>query len=240
MKLREGMKSGDLTDLVLPLISVDEYESKVDDKKAIVIGFYVHDKEAAKDLNRFLQKCYVSLLDTDISPAPDQHGYYLVFVELLRDDTLAKNVQAILDDVTPLTGIEDWQMRVRKTEDILDFSKKDLSKAVAKASKVDENAKIIKFMCESDFTEVGFDNSDRLVLITPRGKQYYDVLGFGKNVLEDLNLSTIPSNITLTEAFRANKLQALLGTEWYVSNSKDLFIVHRHDTEDCLVLKSVI
>jgi hypothetical protein len=239
--LNEGMRGGDLTNLVLPLISVDEYESKIDEKKAIVIGFYVHDEEAAKDLNRFLQKCYVSLLDTDISPAPDQHGYYLVFVELLRDATLAKNVEEILSDVTPLTDIEEWQMRVRKTDDILTFSKKTFQKAIDKANKVDENRKIISFVMESDFTEVGFEDG-RLVLATPKGKQYYSVLGFGNTntVLESLDLVTVPANVTLNEAFRANKLQSLLGADWYVMNAKDLFIVHRHDTDECLVMKSTV
>lgn len=234
MKLREGMRSGDLADIVLPLISVDEYESKVDEKKAIVIGFYVHDEDAANDLNRFLQKCYVSLLDTEVSPAPDQHGYYLVFVELLRDDNLGKNVDAILKDVSPLTEIDDWQMRVRKTDDILDFSPETLEKAVENASKLDETRKIILFLESSDFTQIGFDKG-LLVLATPAGQQRFEVVSFGPSLNEELLV-----NISLKETFRANKLQALLGLNWNVSNSKDTFVLHRNDMIDCLVLKSTI
>lgn len=91
-KLTEGMRRGDLADLVLPLISVDEYDSKVDEKEAIVFGFYVHDRGAADDLNRFLQKSAVPLLDTEVSPAPDQHGFYMVFIEFLDNDRLPQNV----------------------------------------------------------------------------------------------------------------------------------------------------
>jgi hypothetical protein len=54
-KLYEGMWSGDLADLVQPLVSIDEYASKID-PNAIAVGFYVQDKDAADDLNRFIQK----------------------------------------------------------------------------------------------------------------------------------------------------------------------------------------
>src|ERR1700733_10450117 len=94
-ELLEGMREGDLADLVLPMISVDEYSSKIDNDQAIVVGFYVHEEMAARDLNRFLQKSAVPLLGTDVSPAPDSHGYFMVFCEMMDNDRLAQNVQAI-------------------------------------------------------------------------------------------------------------------------------------------------
>ena len=101
-KINEGMRAGDLADLVLPMISVDEYESKIDDS-SIVIGFYIHDQDAASDLNRFLQKSPIQIIDTEISPAPDQHGYYIVFVELINDRRIAKNIADILAEVSFLS-----------------------------------------------------------------------------------------------------------------------------------------
>ena len=231
------MRGGDLSDLVLPLISVDEYESKIDKDKAIVIGFYVQDEEAAKDLNRFLQKCYVSLLDTDISPAPDQHGYYLVFVELMKNDVLGKNIQSILDDVSPLTNIKEWQMRIRKTKGVHDFSAKELVKAVERADKITENQKIVDFLLESSFDEVGFEYGN-LVLKTTKSKQVFSVLGFGNTdfVLEKLMMDKA-SNVSLNEAVKANRLQSLLGENWIVSNFKDTFMIYKNDSEDCLVIR---
>jgi len=67
--LREGLREGDLADLVLPMISVDEYESRIDKSQAIVIGFYVQDENAANDLNRFVQKSALPLLGTEVSRA---------------------------------------------------------------------------------------------------------------------------------------------------------------------------
>lgn len=135
-KLNEGMRAGDLSSLVLPLISVDEYESKVDEK-AIVIGLYVQDKDAANDLNRFVQKSALAILDTEVSPAPDQHGYYLVFVEFMKNDRLCSSVASFLEEIEPLVEITEWQMRVRKVDGLLDFSETTLRKALF-GLKVDE------------------------------------------------------------------------------------------------------
>ena len=53
--LFEGLKEGDLAELVLPMISIDEFESKLDDD-SIVVAFYVGDRDPSQDLNRFIQK----------------------------------------------------------------------------------------------------------------------------------------------------------------------------------------
>src|ERR1700722_8534394 len=99
--LREGMRKGDLTDLVLPLISCDEYVSQLDQSECIVFGFYVHDEDAANDLNRYLQKSAMPILDTKVSPAPDQHGYFMVFVELMNNSRLPEIMKSILADIEP-------------------------------------------------------------------------------------------------------------------------------------------
>ena len=133
--LREGMREGDLADLVIPLIDVDNYISKVDPDECIVFGFYVHDKSAAEDLNRFLQKSSTPILDTEISPAPDQHGYYLVFVEFMNNDRLAENVTSILAEIKTLVDIDEWQMRVRKTDGLVPFSEDNLKDCLKHAER---------------------------------------------------------------------------------------------------------
>lgn len=137
-KLFEGMWSGDLEDLVLPMINVDQFGSKVSDS-AVVVGFYVNDKDAANDLNRFLQKSPITLLDTDVSPAPDLNGYYYVFVELLFDQRFGEFVKKLLDEVAPLANIKKWKMRVRGS-DMADFDEKKLYDTV-KEKRRDDAAK---------------------------------------------------------------------------------------------------
>ena len=93
--INEGLMKNDLAKLVLPIMSIDEYDSKIKDD-AIVVAFYVTDKDPASDLNKFIQKSPVMLLDTEVSPAPNQDGFYLVFVEMDRSDMFKLNLHAIL------------------------------------------------------------------------------------------------------------------------------------------------
>lgn len=139
--LIEGMWAGDLADLVQPLVSIDEYASKLD-SSAIAVGFYVQDRDAADDLNRFIQKSPVSIIDSDVSPAPDQRGYYLVFVELAFNERIVSNIASLLEEISPLVSVEKWQMRVRNLDGLYDFDNDRLATAL----KVNRVADTIKEM----------------------------------------------------------------------------------------------
>lgn len=125
MKIFEGMWANDLEDLLQPLVSIDEYESKVDDE-AISVAFFINDKDAADDLSRFLQKSSVPLLDSDVSAAPDQRGYYLVFCELAQNDRFVENLCSICEEVGQLGGIDNWQMKMRGIPSIIPLDTKKI------------------------------------------------------------------------------------------------------------------
>lgn len=130
-KLTEGMWKGDLEDIVQPIVSVDEYESKIN-STAIAIGLFVNDKDAADDLNRFIQKSASPIIDADVSPAPDQRGYYIVFAEFQVNDRLAQNIKDLLDEVGHLCNIEDWKMKVRGVEGVVAFNTDLITKAISR------------------------------------------------------------------------------------------------------------
>ena len=140
--LTEGMWANDLADLVQPLLSIDEYNSKIDDT-AIVIGFFVQDKEAADDLNRFIQKSPVNFVDCEVSPAPDQRGYYVVFVELPFNDRLVPNIGSLLQEISPLVGVENWQVKCRNLDGLVRFDGDKLAQ-VLKANHLSDQLKLMK------------------------------------------------------------------------------------------------
>jgi len=109
----EGLAVSDLENLVEPIVSIDEYESKLDDT-AIVISFRVSYRDPARDLNRFLQKSDVDILDTEISPAPTEDGFYMVFVELSRDNGFYNKLKEILNSLRDLTNIHKWECKIYK------------------------------------------------------------------------------------------------------------------------------
>ena len=81
------MKHEDLVDLVIPKVSLDEFAPKTgDNKDVIVIGFYVDDLDPAKDLSNFIESGAYETLDCEASPASNEDGHYMVFVEVDRDD----------------------------------------------------------------------------------------------------------------------------------------------------------
>ena len=128
MMLREGLERHSLHDLVLPVLSIDEYESKIDDRKVIVVGFFVNDYDPGQDLSAFVEKSSLRPLDTEVSPAPTDDGYYVVFVEMGRDDDFPKRVIEMCDQVSNLTDIKKWKFKPYKgsADDIYDVNEKNI------------------------------------------------------------------------------------------------------------------
>lgn len=117
-----GIVSHDLDFLVLPMIEIDTFESKIDNSKVIVVAFYVFEQEPAKDLELFIEKGEVECMDTETSPAPTEDGYYVVFVELDRDFNFPEKVVNILDSIDNLTNVEQWQFKTYHDDNIYDLS----------------------------------------------------------------------------------------------------------------------
>lgn len=109
-QITEGVEHGDLESLVSPRLSIAEFEPKTgNEEDVIVIGFYVKDENPAEDLASFIEKSVVDILDTEVSPASDENGEYMVFVEIKKEDMM-KKVFELIQDVTRLVNIDEWTM----------------------------------------------------------------------------------------------------------------------------------
>jgi hypothetical protein len=234
--LFEGMRQGDLEDMLLPLISVDEYESKID-KSAVVIGFYVGDQDAAEDLNRFIQRSPVEILDTEISPAPDQQGYYMVFVELLNNDKLAGNIEDLLKEIQPLSQVDNWQMHIRGEPDLVPFSDKAISKHVLPPSEEKVEESILAFLTKSVLRDAHVDNN-QVVLEGDSGRFELSYVGLGpyQETMCEHGLEEAAVGLSLQDAARSSKIQTMLGEGWSVSRVGDCDVLHRLDTDMVLIL----
>lgn len=111
----EGLRPGDLEDLVLPEITVDDFEPKSGSpENVVVVSFYVKDLDPAQDLASFIERGAHNILDTEVSPAPDEDGNYLVFVEMHRDETLTDSFMKILEDIKKVVSIDKWNVEFYK------------------------------------------------------------------------------------------------------------------------------
>jgi hypothetical protein len=109
-QINEGVEFGDLQSLVSSDVSVAEFEPKTGtDDDVVVIGFFCKEEAPANDIATFIEKSTVDILDTEVSPNPDENGFYLVFVEV-ENENLMQTVFELLDDVSRLTEIEEWSV----------------------------------------------------------------------------------------------------------------------------------
>lgn len=123
--INEGLFENDLEDLVLPLVSLDEYEAKIDNT-AIVIAFFVTNNEAAADLAVFLERsANEDILDVEVSSAPDEDTHYLVFVEVPRKIKTA-SVMNMLHLVNHLCKIEKWKFQAYKLSNVYEANEKNV------------------------------------------------------------------------------------------------------------------
>lgn len=236
--LREGMREGDLGDLVLPLISVDEYESKID-KDAVVFGFYVEDSGAADDLNRFMQKSAVSILDTEISPSPDKDGYYICFVEMLDNKRLASGIKTLLDEIGPLVGLDEWQIRVRKAKKVVPFSEDTLVSLLAKA-RDNETAEMLEFLQPSELLSARLVENV-LSLYGTNERHDFNVEAFGSldRIVHSYSLNECAIRLDLRSVAFCNRLGKLLGEGWNASMMADHVLLQRADSSKSILLRAL-
>lgn len=241
--LFEGLKEGDLEQLVLPLISVDEYESKLDDD-SIVISFYVQDRDPAADLNRFIQKGPTAILDTDLSPAPNEDGYYMVFVEILRDANFPKKVMAILDSLEGLTGIQSWRGMLYDVEGTQPVTEEVLQTNVRLVPVEDEEVEdevseeLTEFFRNSDLENLVVEGH-RLTLEGATASYSLDFVDLGAfDTLQERN-AVLTQGLRLDEAaqYNVSRLKALLGDLWVVEHLQNHVLLSNILSEDVALFR---
>lgn len=126
------LRSGDLRDLVYHIFEIDGFKSKMgSDEEIITISFSVKTKEAADDLESFLEKGYTFILDADATPGEQSDGTYKVFVEIERDKKAVDQILEIADGVYKISNLEQLKFRYYKNWRSVDLNKENLEKSVA-------------------------------------------------------------------------------------------------------------
>lgn len=124
--INESLFANDLVGLILPMFSIFEFEPKIQ-SDAIVVAFYVKNKEAAEDLSVFLEKSSIEdIIDAEVSAAPDENGNYLVFIEMPRKVT-TNDILRIIKIINHLCPIENWKMTGHKLNKEYDANEKNIS-----------------------------------------------------------------------------------------------------------------
>ncbi len=241
--LTEGLYAGDLKDLVLRTISIDEYESKVD-KDAIVVGFFVKSESPAKDLSMFIENGNYDILDTEVSPSTDENGNYVVFVEMLRNNKFFKGLKEILDDVDNLTSINHWYFSHDDDEEPAIFNKENVSIFIRtekqKASEFNETeVSTLTFLKDSLLSDVNLSGK-KLKLSKGHLSETYEYVALSDPTLINflLGLNQEPISLLETDLRVCRRLQNMLGGNWDINKIKHYLVIQNNNNPNkVLVLK---
>lgn len=241
--INEGLRVHDLIDLVLPVISIDEYESKID-SDAVVVGFYVESDMPAKDLSNFIEKGANEILDTEVSPAPDDNGNYLVFVEFLRDEKFPQILEDVLNSVECLTGISEWQfMHYGGNEEKMDFNKDMITKKIRLEKELpseptEEQLESLNFFKPSLLNNVQI-NDNNLILTKKNLSKSFEKIAFGEaNMLINiLELNIKPLSLDFQSLRECNGIRKMLGENWDVNKIDNHFILANDNDSRIMVIK---
>ena len=133
--LRESLFSGDLNGLILPLVSINEYSAKIDEK-AVVVAFFSDNPDAADDLSVFIEKSAIEeILDSEVSSAPDEDGQYLIFIEIENKKPVDIIIE-IIKIVNHVCKVDNWQFQAYKLPRTYALTRENLSAYFNKISEL--------------------------------------------------------------------------------------------------------
>ncbi|BDR26164.1 hypothetical protein RVBP17_2070 [Pseudomonas phage sp. 30-3] len=222
---------------VLPIISVDEYMPKSGtQEEVIVIAFYTIDEDPAFDLDDFIEKSFIEVLDVDVSPNPDENGNYLVFVELKRKAGFFEKFYKIIKDVENVSGKQDWLVKAYLCNELLPYNDERLLDYIILLG--DEEASItesvISMLTDSDISSAHIDDS-RIYISNSHRTVSFEPLYIGETAFNSLKLnecaielSNVDSNVALLSAF--------LGKKWEVYKLNE-YIILQHQSKQPIIAK---
>lgn len=246
----EGLHENDLNGVLIPVISIDEYHGKIDDS-SIVISFFLTDPEAALDLSSFIESGPFEILDTDVSKAINEDGYYQVFIEMERTPTLFSDLDEILKAIESLSHDIDWTFMSPRTKgDAVPFTKDEMKHFVFHGSdspvKKTENSEqedmeeaVLDYLANSNASNVrligesiiieGYNHSLENKFVT------FSDLALVNHIL-GLQTKTPSNSNTITETVR--KLSRILGHEWLVESAGQFILISsEYSPQKVLLLK---
>lgn len=225
-----SLQPGDLEDLVLPLLDIDSFNSKIDNQRAIVVAFQVTDQDPAYDLMKFIEGSNLALLDTEVSPAPSPEGYYIVFVEIARNSQFFEVLTELLEQVNNICDNK-WQVKVYPQEKIMDFDSPELEDMIVTDPALiipdEESAPIPQPTKQSvEMKEEFWQHADINHVLVSEG--HCVLSGQGHSMAWTIrHPGKKLGRLLLDESYDHRRLKTLLGPEYIVYNYERGLVVQR-------------
>jgi hypothetical protein len=239
-----GLRHKELEGMVLPLISVDEFEPKSGTtEEVIVLAFFANDELPAYDLDDFIDKSVVEFLDSEVSPNPNEEGQYLVFVEFKRQPNFWMKLFNLIEDVENVTGECDWQVQPYLVDKLYDLKDPALQKVVIVKEeeympKADFDADVEEYMEDSDL--LTFEQDETHLKIGGRnGTVVVEYVDFDnvEDIVDRLQLNE--AHISFHTSALETALRGMLGKNWVVNSLGDYYFITKDGADKTLAVKGV-
>lgn len=103
--IREGLAHGDLVDILVPQVSIDEYQSK-ENTNNVVVAFYIHNvPEAIEPLRRFCDRC-PGVVDTDTGDSDTLRNTSIVYCEFKRKNIRFEQISRMIELIARISGLK--------------------------------------------------------------------------------------------------------------------------------------
>ncbi len=237
-----GLRHEELKGMILPLVSVDEFEPKSGTvEEVIVVAFFANDELPAYDLDDFIDKSVVEFLDSEVSPNPNEDGQYLVFVEFKRQPNFWMKFYNLVEDVENVTGKQDWQVQpylVPQLFELHDVALHDyvITREEDYVPRAEFDSTVEEYMEDSDLLAFEQDET-HIKLGGPNGSVIVEYVDFGdaERIVERLRLNEMHINFGTSALETA--LRGMLGTKWVVNEIGDYYFVTKDGADKALVVK---
>jgi len=261
-----SLRSGDLVDTVLRKVSVDEFTPKTGTPEEVaVVGFYVTENSVGQDLYRFINNGVVEFRDVEVSPNPDLDNYYMVFVDMDRNEQLVDNIGKLLTDVENITEDMVWEVKsylmddfepwcevkcnpgyipqspsAYVTKEVFDEGLQQMENARLEEELMreaeDNSSRILKFLEHSDLSEVGITDG----VVHLRGTNdvaSLSIVNFGesKAIMSELGISE--SAIGDSSSWEHRRFNAMLG-EMKAVPIREYMVLFHPQLSEILVTKA--
>lgn len=216
---------------IIDKISIDEFTPKSGvTEEVAVIAFYAIDEAPAQDLNTYIQRGYIDVIDAEVSPNPDVDGYYLVFVEIERSRDFLELFMRLIKDVENVTGVVEWQIEPYSADRAFAIDDPELVQHLTFGN-VKESIK--RFLAPSDLHIVL--ESDNVNFGQVKG----DLKDFGHvdRIMEKYSLEDARIDL---DSYESDALERMLGSQYQVSKYGSNVFIANSMNENAVVLSNLI
>lgn len=240
-----GLRHLELAKMVLPLISIDEFEPKTGTtEEVIVVSFFCKDELPAIDLDEFIDKSVLEFLDSEVSPNPNEDGLYLVFVEFKRQPNFWTKLRALVKDIENVTDKIKWRVQPYLVDQLYALHDKELHDVVI----TDQD----KYIPKKEFdqtVENYFRDSDLLIFEQDethiklggyRGNVLLEYIDFGTTdkLIKRLRLDEQHIDLNHT-SMTLGSLRGLLGGNWETQTIGGYYFINKVGNERSVVVRGV-